>query len=238
VPPEILNFFEQAAEVATSSPTFRGPDNCHEPWSLESLPELPPPKAMIEFMPGAPWADQDNWDDWNAPSNPFILWREAIRPVAQELENVLGEPIYKFADLDLESDLDDDDVHRFLLLHWCCYWKPESAYVRFLVKVSGAANVEELKAALIDPANYTHPFKMNCSYLGLETLNCRIDYLPPDRQKTFTVVFLTPQARNVAHGLLSKRLVRELSLSRPRNWPLTNGLSRRLDTVAGGLFAT
>ena len=206
VPPEILNFFQQAAEVATSSPTFRGPDNWHEPWSLESLPALPPPKAMIEFMPGAPWADQDSWDDWNAPSNPFILWREAIRPVAQELENVLGEPVYKFADLELESDLDDDDVHRFLLLHWCCSWKPESAYVRFLVKVSGASNVEELKAALIDPANYTQPYKMNCSYVGLETLNCSIDYLPPDKKKTVTVVFLTPQARNVAHGLLSQKI--------------------------------
>jgi hypothetical protein len=37
-------------------------------------------------------------------------------------------------------------------------------------------------------------------------LNCRIDYLPPDRQKTVTVVFLTPQARNVAHGLLSQKI--------------------------------
>ena len=206
VPFEILAFFERSAEVATSSPTFRGPDNWHEPWSLENLPALPPPKAMIEFMPGAPWADQDNWDDWNAPSNPFILWREAMRPVAQTLENVLGEPVFKFADLDADSDIDDDDVHRFLLLHWCCTWKPESAYVRFLVKVSGASNVEELKAALIDPANYTQPYKMNGSYIGLETLNSRIDYLPPDRQKTVTVVFLTTQARNVAHGLLSQNI--------------------------------
>lgn len=206
VPPEILAFFEQAAEVATSSPTFRGPDNWHERWSLKSLPALPPPKAMIEFVPGAPWADQDNWDDWNLPSNPFMLWREAIRPVAQELEKILGEAVYDFADLDSDSDLDDDDVHRFLLLHWCCTWKPESAYVRFLVKSSRASNVEELKAALIDPANYTQPYKMNGSYIGLETLNCRIDYLPPARPKTVTVVFSTLKARNVAEVLLAQKI--------------------------------
>ena len=204
VPSEIVDFFEQAAEVATSTSTFRGPDNWHEPWSLENLPAFPPPKAMIEFVPGAPWADLDNWEDWNVPSNPFILWRESIRPIALELERALGEPVYYFADL--EDELDDDDVHRFLVLHWCCTWKPESAYVRFLVKVSGAGNVEELKAALIDPVNFTQPFKMNSAFVGLETLNCRIDYLPTDRQKTATVVFLTPQARNVAHGLLSQKI--------------------------------
>jgi hypothetical protein len=204
VPPEILAFFEQAAEVAISTPTFRGPDNWHEPWSLESLPAFPPPKAMIEFVPGAPWADMDNWNDWNVLSNPFNLWREAIRPVALKIEKALGEPVYYFADLD--DELDDDDVHRFLVLHWCCIWKPESAYVRFLVKVSGASNVEELKAALIDPVNFTQPFKMNSAFVGLETLNCRIDYLPPDRQKTVTVVFSTMQARNVAQALLAQKI--------------------------------
>jgi len=126
VPSDILDFFEQAAQVAACTPMFRGPDNWNEPWSLEDLPDLPPPRAMIEFVPGAPWADIDARDGWRAGDNPFIRWREAIRPMALELEEALGEPVYHFADLD--CDTDDDDVHRFLVLHWCCTHKPGSTF--------------------------------------------------------------------------------------------------------------
>ena len=204
VPTEIIDFFEQAAQVATSTPMFRGPDNWDETLSLEDLPTLPSPKAMIEFVPGAPWMSLDEWDDWRVSFSPYVQWREAIRPVASELEKVVGEPVFHFADL--EDELDDDDVHRFLVLHWCCTWKPESAYVRYLVKASGASSVEELKAALIDPANYSQPFKMYSSFFGLQMLTCCIDYLPPDRQKTVTVVFFTSQARDVAQALLAQKI--------------------------------
>jgi hypothetical protein len=184
---DLLDFIEQAAEVTASTPMFRRPDNWNEPWSLETLPALPPPKEMIEFVPGAPWADFEDEDGWEAAANPFLCWREAMRPVALELEKVLGEPVYYFADPD--CDTDDDDVHRFLVLHWCCTHKPESTFVRYLLKISGARDVEELKAALIDPASYTHPFKMHDSFIGLETMPCcRFDYLPPDRQKTVVVL--------------------------------------------------
>ena len=184
VPSDIVDFFEQAAEVVARTPMFRGPDNWDEAWSLENLPALPPPKDMIEFVPGPMWADDDK-DDWIDDPNcyfpvylPFHRWREAMRPIAHALETALGEPVYYFADL--SSDIDDDDVHRFLVLHWCCTHKPESAFVRYLLKVSGAQGVEELKEALIDPASYTHPFKMNKSSFGLEALICRINYLPPE----------------------------------------------------------
>lgn len=204
VPSDLIDFFEQAAEVAASTPMFRGPDNWNEAWSLENLPALPPPKAMIEFVPGAPWADVDDWGDWKATDNPFMRWREAIHPVALELEKALGEPVYHFADLN--SDTDDDDVHRFLVLHWCCTHKPESAFVRYLLKISGARDVEELKAALIDPASYTQPFQMNGSFIGLEASFCRIEYLSPDKQKTVVVVFSTSQARDVAQSLLTQKI--------------------------------
>ena len=204
VPTDIINFLEKATQVATSTPMFRGPDNWNETWSLENLPSLPPPKAMIEFVPGAPWLSLDEWDDWRVPHSPFMQWRGAIRPVAQELEKVLGEPVYHFADLD--DPFDDDDIHRFLVLHWCCTWRPESAYVRYLVKASGAKSVEELKRALIDPASYVQPFKMYCSFFGTQMLPCRIDYLPPNRQKTVTVVFFTPLAREVAQALLPQKI--------------------------------
>ena len=202
VTPDILDFFEQAAQVAATTPMFRGPDNWNDACSLENLPELPPPKAMIEFVPGPPWDDCDV--DWETQDNPFLRWREAMRPVAHKLEKALGEPVYYFKDLG--DELDDDDVHRFLVLHWCCTHKPESAFVRFLLKVSGAKDVEELKAALIDPGNYTHSFKMNGSFVGLEALSCRIDYLPPEVHKTVGVVFLTEQAREVAQALLAQQI--------------------------------
>ena len=48
VTPDILDFFEQAAQVVATTPMFRGSDNWNEAWSLENLPALPPPKAMIE----------------------------------------------------------------------------------------------------------------------------------------------------------------------------------------------
>ena len=211
VPPDILDFFEQAEKVTTSTPMFRGPDNRDDPWSLESLPALPPPKAMIEFVPGPPWADHDdgNWvDDPSAYYpiyTPFQRWREMMRPIAQELETVLGEPVYYFANL--ASDIDDDDVHRFLVLHWCCTHKPESAFVRYLLKSSGARDVEELKAALIDPCNYKQPFEMNSAFIGLEATPCvRIDYLPPEAHRTVGVVFQTEQARKVAQSLLEQQI--------------------------------
>lgn len=202
VAPDILDFFEQASEVAATTPIFRGPDNWAKPWSLQDLPALPTPKSMIEFIPGPPWNDLEI--DWETQDNPFLQWREAMRPIAQELESALGKAVYYFKELG--DDLDDDDVHRFLVLHWCCTYKPESAFVRFLLKVSGAKDVEELKAALIDPASYTHPFEMNSAFVGMESLSCRLTYLPPDTHKTVGVVFLTEQAIEVAQSLLAQQI--------------------------------
>lgn len=204
VPPGILDFFEQAAAVTATTPMFSGPDNWEAPWSLQDLPPASPPKAMIEFVPGPPWGDIDAWDDWRLTDNPFMRWREAIRPVALELERVLGEPVYYFADL--TSDIDDDNVHRFLVLHWCCTYQPASAFVRYLLKISGAEDVEELKAALIDPASYTQPFEMYGGFAGLEALACHIDYLPPGASKTVAVVFSTLEARNTAQALLAQAI--------------------------------
>lgn len=210
VPAEVLDFIEQASAVIVQSSKFRGPDNWDSPWTLEELPALPPPKAMIEFVPGPPWADHEdgNWvDDPNAyypVYTPFQRWRESMRPIAQQLKTALGEPVYYFADL--SSDIDDDDIHRFLVLHWCCTWKPESAFVRYLLKVTGACDVEALKAALIDPASYTYPFEMNGSFIGLEALIHHLTYLPPGVHKTVGIVFLSEQAREVAQSLLAPQI--------------------------------
>jgi GNAT superfamily N-acetyltransferase len=171
VPAAITEFLEKSIHEAARRPLFRGPDNRANPWSLLDLPELPPSRSMFEFTPEAPWSDLDQWGspkDWPLENDPFMQWRTAMQPIAQELERALGEPVYRLADL--HDELDADAVHRFLILHWCCTHKPESEYVKYLMRASGAENVNLLKAALIDPAHYIHPFKMNAAFFGLETL--------------------------------------------------------------------
>ena len=176
VAPDILDFFEQVALVASTTKMFWGPDSRDDMWSLATLPTLPPPKAMIEFVPGPAWDDFElgGWETGNT----FLRWREDMRPIAQALETVLGEPVYHFKALD--DELDDDDVHRFLVLHWCCTYKPDSDFVRYLLRVSGARDVEALKAALIDPTSYTQPFTMNRAFRGLEVQACRFNYPSPE----------------------------------------------------------
>lgn len=216
IPSDVLEFIEQAAHVSTVVPMFCGDDNWDEPWALENLPPLPSFGTMIEFMPGAPWADIDSWDDWRIGNNPFLHWRESMRPVAHELEKVLGEPVYSFADLD--CDTDDDFVHRFLILHWCCTYKPESAFVRYLLKISGADTIEALKEALLDPASYKPELLYTgTSFRQLETLPCRFEYLPPGRQRSVVVRFSTLQARAVAESLLAQKIGTDACVVAPRD---------------------
>lgn len=218
----VTEFLEKSIGVAASVPMFRGPDNWTSPWSLLDLPEWPPSKAMIEFTPGAPWIDIDRWgtkEDWPSDENPFIQWRKAIYPIAQALGPALGESVYHFADL--HNELDDDYVHRFLVLHWCCSHRPEATFVKHLVTISGTRDVDELKAALIDPASYTHPYKMNGAS-GLETLPCHISYLPPGTRKTVGVVFSSPEARPVAQAILATQIGADAHIVAPQDLASTD----------------
>jgi hypothetical protein len=153
---------------------------------------------MIEFVPGPPWVEDD---DYGAR---FDTWRESMRVVADRLEKVLGESVYYFKVP--ECDTDDDNVHRLLVLHWLCTCWPESTYVKFLVASSGAKDVEELKAALIHPDNYTQPFKMNGAFIGIEPRACRLEYFPPNVRKRVGIVFSTEAARASAESLLLEKI--------------------------------
>lgn len=156
----VADFLDRSVATVVDAPIFQGPDNWDAPWSIATLPDEPPAKAMIEFVPGPPWVEDD---DYGAR---FDAWRDSMRVVADHLEKVLGESVYYFKVPD--CDTDDDNVHRFLVLHWLCTCWPESTYVKFLVASSGAEDVEELKAALIHPDNYTQPFKMNDAFIGID----------------------------------------------------------------------
>lgn len=174
VVPDIPDFFEQAQRVVVNRPIFRDRDNPGDLYSLENLRTVPAAKAMIEFVPGPPWNDDFSVDWEDAEHSDYLHWREAMRPIARMLEENLGEPVFYFKKLG--DEIDDDDVHRFLVLHWCCTYKPDSAFVRYLLRASGARDVGALKAALIDPASYTQPFKMNRALCGFETQICRFNY--------------------------------------------------------------
>lgn len=170
VPSDLIDFMEDVAADVTTKPLFYEPDEPDLKWSLQNAPAFPPPKAMFEFVPCAPATGSD----LDEVRGSFLVWREAMRPIARSLEETLGEPVYYFCDLDDEND--DDAVHRFLVLHWCCTYKPNSAYVRYLMRSSGARDIEELKDALIDPASYTLPFQMNHTLHEVEADCYRIDY--------------------------------------------------------------
>lgn len=167
---ELVAFIEDAIDSVQSSVRFTALDERGTPLTLASLPALPPPTAMIEFVPAAGWEYQG---DLEANTRRFNGWRNRMRAIASRLEQALGEAVYHFADSGIDTD--DDSVHRFLLLHWLCSFLPESAYVRFLVDASGAIDVEELKSALIDPASYRHPFKMHDAFFGLNSCTSRFD---------------------------------------------------------------
>ena len=200
VPAHFIDLFEQVGEVASEIKFFHGPDNRGHPWSLRDLPALPPPRAMMEFVPHPPWEEYGEWGDWKTTDNPFIRWRENMRETAKSLESALGEPVYRFADL--TNDQDDDDVHRFLVLHWCCSYRPTSPYVQHLLRVSGARDVDELKTALIDPASYFHPFKMDDSFVGLETNAFHVEYEPAGEGMPAMVVTSYAQALELSQTLL------------------------------------
>jgi hypothetical protein len=195
---DVADFLDHSVATVVDAPIFQGPDNRDSPWSIATLPGEPPDKAMIEFVPGPPWNEDDD------TTTRFDAWRDSMRVVADRLEKVLGEPVYYFKVLD--CDTDDDNVHRFLVLHWLCMCWPESNYVKFLIASSGAKDVEEFKAALINPDNYTQPFKMNDAFIGIEPSACRLEYFPPDARKRVGIVFSTEAARTSAETLLLQKI--------------------------------
>lgn len=207
----LICFLERAVDAVMRIPIFQGPDNWDTPWSLLELPDLPTPKSMIEFIPSPSWDDPTGEDDHK---NRVSAWREEIRPVAEDLEKRLGEPVYYFADPD--CDYDDDSAHRFLTLHCCCMLRPESSFVRFLIEASGAQDVEEFKSAMISPESYTHPFKMNDAFVGLESRICHLEYIPPTARKVVGIAFSTFAARPWAESLLWQQINADVFIVAPK----------------------
>ncbi|MFF7710738.1 hypothetical protein [Pseudomonas sp. NPDC007930] len=166
---DILDYLETAGHLCTTTAIFQQyGGHGGQRVSLHDLAALGKPVNLIEFMPAPAWLDDDPF----IPGGPFTAWYEAMKHVAHALEQRLGEYVYYFADPDCE--LDDDFVHRFLVMHWCCSYQPASAYVQYLLRISGAADVEALKAALIDPRHYAR----HGGYREWDTHFLRLKYVP------------------------------------------------------------
>ena len=209
----MASFLERAVEVTREAPVFEYEDARGKHYTLAQRPRLPHPKAMLDFVPGVPWGDIDGDD---SDEKTFLAWRESMRPVVQSLENALGESPYYFCEWG--DDLDDDNIHRFLLLHWCCTFRPNAPFLQYVLRASGAKSVDELKACLIDPANYTQPFKQYCVFFNAEGHSCRFEYLPEgSRHKTIGLVFATPPARDVAEFIIRQNIDADIFIAAPKD---------------------
>ncbi len=207
IEPGLPAFLAQASDALTHLPLFSGRDG--ERWSLQGLSDDRPPKAQIEFVPSAPWDS----GALAANDGPYLVWRESMREHAWRLAGALGEPVFHFADLD--ADDDDDAVHRLLVLHWCCTHRPDSPFVRQLLRAAGTPSVELLRTALLDPASYRRPFRMNDAFVGVEAQTCALRYRPPGTRRNVGIVFLTAQAHVAAASLLPRQIDADVTLVAP-----------------------
>lgn len=216
-----LDFLEQAGQVAASAPIFRpdqsGPATPMPRISLQQLPAHPRPCEQFTFF-HAPWCEQEGEvPDWDAA---FIAWRQTMRPIAQALEQTLGRALYHFDDHEVMPDDPEDDgqidfAHRFFILHWCCTHRPDSGFVRYLLQASGARHADELKAALVAPANYAHPFELDLGQRLWSRRSCTLRYLPPQARKVLVVVFATIDARDVAQMIVAEHIGADVSFAAP-----------------------
>ncbi len=207
-----LDFLEQAAQVAASAPLFRPEQRGRvAPMTQVSLQQLPAhPRSWEHFtFFRAPWCKQDGAQpDRDAA---FVAWRQAMRPIVHALEQTLGRELYHFDDHDVMPDDPEDDgqidfAHRFFVLHWCCTHRPDAGFVRYLLQASGARHADELKAALVAPASFIHPFELDFEQRLWAKRACALRYLPPHARKTLVVVFSTIDARDVAQMLVAEHI--------------------------------
>ncbi|MCL2297328.1 MAG: hypothetical protein FWC38_02405 [Proteobacteria bacterium] len=221
LPTEIIDFLEKAADLAARLFLTDDPEKPNEPaWYSECPKKLPSwPYEITEQTEGGPWGHFECQEEMDAAGlYPFAQWREDIYPITEELKTALGKPVYCYmsqgSELIHEQSYDAFDImHRFLYLHACCVRAPESAYVRYLVKASGALDVEELKAALVNPANYTKPFNFK---EVIDRFGCEIDYLSPEVNKTVAVVFTTHKGRWLAESILAQQIDAHVLIIAPK----------------------
>lgn len=169
---ELIKFIEHACNETCTTKLYEDlSSSSGEKWRLDELPDTPLPKSMIEFFVGSrsdiAWeiAPEGPVDEELPPA--LLAWRESMMPVANHLEQVLGEEVCYFQNLD--DDRDYDWCHRNFVLHCWCALLPESDLVQYMLEVTGLTDVETLKSALLASESFRlHPFKFECHFGGIE----------------------------------------------------------------------
>lgn len=202
IPQDLLDFIRDAIRTCQSKGIYF--DSAHPEWRLWNNSQRPveaPTCDWIQMCPGEPWID-----DSGEFERHYHAWRTRILPIAQAITATTGEQVLYLRDLN--NELDDDFLHRFLVLHWCCEVYPQSPYIQFLVEQTGAHTVEEFKSALIDPATYVKfPYQFKCRFRGLDADLRRFNYTPQNGT-TVGIVCLGRAEFTTADLLCKTRLAR------------------------------
>lgn len=196
VPADLLAFLRKTWLACAHAPAFNHPSG--EYLSLDTLPRQPPENSLIQFQPGCPWMPEEDGSEprEGKPVSDWMRWRAWIGPHAAAIEARWGRtPVYL---ADPQDKLDDDLIHRFLVLHWCCTCRPESAYVQFLLEASGATSVRELQEALLAPEHYAQPFAVQNVFSKMEPCVLRFVDDGPEQKVPYVTIALEHAASPTA----------------------------------------
>ncbi|PVE42932.1 hypothetical protein [Limnohabitans planktonicus] len=186
---DVIRFLRKTLDACTELTAYEHPDFPGRRLSLSELPEQPPATSLIQFQPGCPWGadycDLEEITEGAATAN-WLKWRADQQPIAAAIEARWGQAPMYLADMD--DPLDDDLFHRFLVLHWCCTCKPDALYVQFLLEASGAPSLIGLKAALLDPENYAHPFTLDGTHRQMSPRAGRFRFTPSDQKTPYVTI--------------------------------------------------
>ena len=208
----LIDFLDQAADVTGRVMIFF---NDYGNWKygrrLSETPDMPPPFSMFDALVGLPGMVlmdlETEEDDW--PIHLFLEWKEKISPAVERLERELGKEVYYFSDPDCEWD--DDISHRYLALHCICSLLPDSNFVQYLVEVTDLPDVEALKAALLEPSSYYHPFDCDDFFSkAVKPDYCRFRLPEKDFRRRVGILFHSAEALLLAEEIALQQIGVEL----------------------------
>lgn len=158
---DVLNFVDSAATAAMTHPYFFGPGldaSFEQPVSVEKLPQLPPPHALMEGEAGPLW--DIAWlasTDGNTPNLDAVAnWLAFRRGKIAELGRKMGTRIYGFDNA--AEDYGDDFLHRNLCLDLQCHVLPNSPLIAYLLRATNSDSLAAFREALLKPDAFHLPW--------------------------------------------------------------------------------
>lgn len=166
----ICDYLDKCNQLATTSVAYRGYDERTEKRTIANFPDFPPPEALYVHARLHPLEGHLHIDY-------YLNWREEIRDAVKKIEKFSEASVYLFGDP--EDPINADGIHRYLFLHMLCSLIPDHPYVKFILRASGAVDLEDLKKQLINPEIYQHPLSPNDGFAAINT-DDYMDFTYPD----------------------------------------------------------